>query len=128
MPYAQSQACVPARPQTNRCAESPALAGQSTGGTNRGGSMANAVKLGGGKLRLGPLLSVGAGRRPAHSPPRRDFPVSDRLSPKMPHGRAFAIATLLAAALAPTPAHARAPAPKLTGLRCVPATRAACHP
>ena len=46
----------------------------------------------------------------------------------MPHGRTLAIATLLVAALAPTAAHARTPPPKLTGLRCVPATRAACHP
>src|SRR4051794_4691692 len=40
----------------------------------------------------------------------------------------LAIATLLAGALAPTAAQARTPPPKLTGLRCVPATRVACHP
>ena len=71
---------------------------------------------------------MGAGRKPAHSPPRRDFAASDRLSPKMPHGRTLAIAALLVAALAPTAAQARTPPPKLTGLRCVPATRAVCHP
>src|SRR3954452_10928216 len=46
----------------------------------------------------------------------------------MPHPRALAIAALLTGALAPTAAHARTPAPKLTGLRCVPATRAVCQP
>jgi hypothetical protein len=40
------------------------------------------------------------------------------------HGRTLAIAALLAATLAPTAAEARTPPPKLTGLRCVPATRA----
>ena len=46
----------------------------------------------------------------------------------MPHGRTLAIAALLVAALAPTASQARTPPPKLTGLRCVPATRAVCHP
>ena len=46
----------------------------------------------------------------------------------MQHGRTLAIAALLVGALAPTAAYARTPPPKLTGLRCVPATRAACHP
>ena len=46
----------------------------------------------------------------------------------MRHGRTLAIAVLLAGTLAPTAAHARTPPPKLTGLRCVPATRAVCHP
>src|SRR3954470_5593887 len=48
----------------------------------------------------------------------------------MQHGRSLAIATLIVCALAPTAAQAQArtPPPKLTGLRCVPATRAVCHP
>ena len=37
---------------------------------------------------------------------------SDRLSPKMPHGRTLAIATLLIGALAPTAAQARTPPPE----------------
>jgi hypothetical protein len=35
------------------------------------------------------------GRKPPQSSPRRDFAVSDRLSPTMPHRRILAIATLL---------------------------------
>jgi hypothetical protein len=47
----------------------------------------------------------------------------------MQHGRTLAIAALVVGALAPTAAaQARTPPPKLTGLRCVPATRAVCHP
>jgi hypothetical protein len=46
----------------------------------------------------------------------------------MPHGRTLAIAALVVGALAPTAAQARTPPPKLSGLRCVPATRAVCHP
>ncbi len=69
------------------------------------------------------LMAAPTPRRPSPrrvGPARRDFAVSDRLSPKMPHGRTLAIATLLAGALAPTAAQARTPPPKLTGLRCVP--------
>jgi hypothetical protein len=38
------------------------------------------------------------------------------------------VALALVAAIAPAAAGARTPPPKLTGLRCVPASRAACHP